>query len=61
MSEPVEPTAEADDYDAIEQQRPVEYEPGGSRSSAAVGLEVPDADAAEQAAEVPVDDDDYPA
>lgn len=62
MSEPLEePNIEADDYDAAEQQATLEEEAAGAPDLGEFGLEVPDADAAEQAAEVPVDEDeDYP-
>jgi hypothetical protein len=56
-----EPNIEADDYDAAEQRATLDEETAGAPDTGGVGLEVPDADAAEQAAEVPVDeDDDYP-
>ncbi len=60
MTEPVErPSTEADDYDVAEQRATLGEE--GGRTSGSVGLEVPDADAAEQASELPADDhDDYP-
>ncbi|MPZ66268.1 MAG: hypothetical protein GEU83_12385 [Pseudonocardiaceae bacterium] len=63
MTEPVEqPYIEADDYDAAEQQAAVDDELTGAPTPGGIGLEVPDADAAEQAAELPADeDDDYPA
>lgn len=63
MTEPVEePTIEADPYDAAEQRALIDDEPADGPRPVSVGLEVPDADAAEQAAEVPTDDyDDYPA
>lgn len=61
MTDPAEePTIEADDYDTAEQQAELQEE--GGRTSGSVGIEVPDADAAEQASELPADDDDdYPA
>lgn len=56
-----EPHVEADDYDAAEQRATLDEETASAPDSGGVGLEVPDADAAEQAAEVPLDeDDDYP-
>ncbi len=59
MTEPVEqPYLEADDYDAAEQQAPIDDEPTEAPTSGDIGLEVPDADAAEQAAELPADEDD---
>lgn len=63
MTEPAEePNIEADGYDVAEQRAPVDDEPAEAPNSGSVGLEVPDADAAEQAAEVPADDyDDHPA
>lgn len=63
MTEPAEePIIEADGYDAAEQRALVDDEPADAPDSASGGLEVPDADAAEQAAELPADDyDDYPA
>lgn len=61
MTDPAEePNIEADDYDTAEQQAELQEE--GGRTSGSVGIEVPDADAAEQASELPADDDDdYPA
>lgn len=61
MTESVEqPYIEADDYDAAEQQAAVYDEPPEAPAPGSIGLEVPDADAAEQAAELPADEDDYP-
>ncbi len=53
--DPVEYTA-----DVAEQRAPVIPEPEGA-TPPSTSLEVPEADAAEQAAEVPLDEDDYPA
>lgn len=63
MTEPAEePNIEVDGYDAAEQQAPVGEEFTEAPRSGNTGIEVPDADAAEQAAELPADDyDDYPA
>ena len=52
--DPVEYTA-----DVAEQHAPVGPEPEGA-TPPSTSLEVPEADAAEQAAEVPLDEDDYP-
>lgn len=52
--DPVEYTA-----DFAEQRAPVIPEPEGTTPR--TSLEVPEADAADQAAEVPLDEDDYPA
>jgi hypothetical protein len=62
VSEPLEePNIEADDYDTAEQRATLDEETVDAPEFGEFGLEVPDADAAEQAAEVPVDEDeDYP-
>ncbi len=60
MNSDFDPVEETNMADAAEQRAAVAPEPEGS-TPRSTSLEVPEADAAEQAAEVPLDEDDYPA